>query len=319
MAGPAEISWDEDNDLLDDQHTERLTLDYCNLDYWLENVARTATADLVNGHRPQAPVPRHMREEGPLRSALLEEFAYRSRSEEIATRGLSNLIFCAPSAADAEFFATLVIDEARHARVFKAHMRELGIEAGDLDAFIGNSVRDAAQSIAPLEQWALDVVRNNRDYYGGVAITTVIIEGALAAASVLSERKWRLLDPAAADIGRSAGLDEIRHLTVGANIVKQYLKNNSHEQARLVALLNEGTAIWQSLEKDQRLLKREQMFQNGIADYADLLASYELCPGRRLLDTTPQERLTIAEQWSRTLQRKRLAYMGLDAVSAAWD
>lgn len=318
IAGPAETLWDEDNDLLDEKYCQKLTLEYCNLDYWFEHVARGATQGLINGHRAQAPIPLHMRQPGPLCTALLEEYAYRARSEEIATRGLSNLIFCAPTAADAEFFATLVIDEARHARIFKAHMVELGVERARIDEYIGQAVRDSALSIAPLEQWALGIVRERMDYYGGVAITTIIIEGALASLSVLSERKWKLLDPAGADIGRGAALDEIRHLSVGANIVKQHLQDKPHEKARLVQLLQEGAAIWQSLEQDTRLLRREEIFQNGIADYQELLADYELLPGRRLLDTTPHERLGIAARWSDAMRRQRLTYMGLAEADAAW-
>ena len=52
---------------------------------------------------------------------------------------------------------------------------------------------------------------------------TVLVEGVLAPAAELSERKWRLLDPAAAEIERAAGIDEIRHLTVGSAVVKHYL------------------------------------------------------------------------------------------------
>jgi hypothetical protein len=44
---------------------------------------------------------------------------------------------------------------------------------------------------------------------------------------------------------------------------------------------------------------------------AGLVGDYELIPGRRLVDTTPEERLMTAAIWSQQMQDSRLAYMGL--------
>ena len=69
--------------------------------------------------------------------------------------------------------------------------------------------------LVPLEEFGIPIGRDHGDYIGGVVVLTVLVEGVLAPAAELSERKWRLLDPAAAQIERAAGIDEIRHLTRG--------------------------------------------------------------------------------------------------------
>jgi hypothetical protein len=45
--------------------------------------------------------------------------------------------------------------------------------------------------------------------------------------------------------------------------------------------------------------------------HAELLADYEIAPGRRLIDTNAEERLTLGVGWSLEMQESRLAYMGL--------
>jgi hypothetical protein len=46
--------------------------------------------------------------------------------------------------------------------------------------------------------------------------------------------------------------------------------------------------------------------------YADLIGDYELFPGRRLLDTTPEERYDTAERWTDEMSDIRLKYMGIE-------
>ncbi len=142
-------------------------------------------------------------------------------------------------------------------------------------------------------------------------VLTVLVEGVLAPAAELSERKWRLLNPAAAEIERAAGVDEIRHLTVGSSIVKQYLEQRPDELERVKALITRGRELWGSLPVLDMILRREQLFQQGMVEHAELLADYEIAPGKRLLDTTAEERMMLAATWSLEMQESRLAYMGL--------
>lgn len=57
--------------------------------------------------------------------------------------------------------------------------------------------------------------------------------------------------------------------------------------------------------------RREELFQQGLEQHRALVGDYEAWPGRRLVDTTAEERMRTALEWSRRTQESRLAYMGL--------
>jgi hypothetical protein len=309
---PAEADIDRAPGLLDGAMSLDLTPQTCNLEYWLGAVAQGTLRGLVKGgHRAEAATPTWMREPGPLRQALIEEFAFRSIAEEKATRALSYLVLHAPDIDTMEFFATQLIDEARHASVFRGHLLELGVAPEELSATIERVAgEDREQILVPLENFGLPLGRD-ADFIGGVCVLTVLVEGVLAPAAELSELKWRLLDPAAAEIERAAGIDEIRHLTVGSAVIKQYLRANPGELPRLKDLIERGRAMWGSLPVLDMILRRERLFSEGMRQLAHVVGDYEIAPGKRLIDSTPEERLMMAATWSMEMQDNRLASMGL--------
>jgi hypothetical protein len=311
-AVPLEADLDRAPGLLEGARTLELTARQCSLPYWIDAVAQGTLSGLINGHRPDTTVPDWMRVPGPLRDALIAEFGFRSIAEEKATRALSYLVRDASDIAGMEFFATQLIDEARHSSVFRGHLLELDVAEADLsstiDAVAGH---DSEAVLVPLEEFGIPIGRDQADYIGGVVVLTVLVEGVLAPAAELSERKWRLLDPAAAQIERAAGIDEIRHLTVGSSIVRQHLIDHPGERSRLLSLIDQGQSVWADLPVFDVILRREAMFQDGMMALSDLIGDYELSPGRRLIDTTPEERLLTAATWSAEMQTERLAYMGL--------
>ena len=309
---PAEADIDRAPGLLAGAMSLDLTPQTCNLEYWLGAVAQGTLRGLVKGgHRAEAATPAWMREPGPLRQALIEEFAFRSIAEEKATRALSYLVLHAPDIDTLEFFATQLIDEARHASVFRGHLLELGVAQNELAATIEQVAdEDREKILVPLENFGLPL-GHDADFIGGVCVLTVLVEGVLAPAAELSELKWRRLDPAAAEIERAAGIDEIRHLTVGSAIIKQYLQANPGELPRLKDLIERGRALWSGLPVLDMILRREKLFQEGMQQMAHVIGDYELEPGTRLIDSTPEERLMMAATWSLQMQDSRLSAMGL--------
>jgi 1,2-phenylacetyl-CoA epoxidase catalytic subunit len=310
---PAEADLDRAPGLLAGANSVELTPQMCNLEYWLGAVAQGTLRGLVHGgHRAEAATPAWMREPGPLRQALIEEFAFRSIAEEKATRALSYLVLHAPDIDTMEFFATQLIDEARHSSVFRGHLLELGVARDELYATIEQVAgEDREKILVPLENFGLPLGRDAGDFIGGVCVLTVLVEGVLAPAAELSELKWRLLDPAAAEIERAAGIDEIRHLTVGSAVIRQYLQENPGELPRLKDLIERGRALWADLPVLDMILRRERLFQEGMQQLGHVVGDYELAPGKRLIDSTPEDRLMMAATWSMELQDSRLAAMGL--------
>jgi hypothetical protein len=310
---PPEAGWDTAPSLVDGAMSVELTPQRANLRYWLQAVPQGTLLGRPDGHDPGLAVPDFMREPGPLRDALIAEYAFRSVAEEKATRALSYLVAIAPDTDTMEFYATQVLDEARHAMVFRNHLLSLGVPAANLwqaiEKFAGADVHAV---LDPLEDFGLKVMRDDADFLGGVVMMTIIIEGALAPAAELSERKWRPLDPAAAEIDRGAGIDEIRHLTVGAAIAKQYLAEHPERKERALELISRGMHMWTVLPVQELVLRREVLFQRGLEQHAHVVGDYEVWPGRRLVDTTPQERAATAEKWSAEMKASRLTYIGLE-------
>lgn len=308
-----ETEWDSAPNLIEGAMTLELTPEICNLDYWLTAVAQGTLRGLVQGHTPDAQTPEYMRQPGPLRTSLITELGFRAVAEEKATRTLSTLVDLAPDIYSMEFYATQLVDEARHSRVFRGHIVEMGVAESDLFATIDEYAgKDIQEVLVPLEEFS-QPLREARDFAGGVVMLTILVEGVLAPAAELSERKWRVLDPAAAEIERGAGIDEIRHLTVGSAIVRRHIEQHPEERDRLGQLIARGQQLWSTLPVLDMIGRREQSFQEGLEQHADVVGDYEIWPGRRLLDTTPMERMQQALTWSTQMQQTRLAYMGLVA------
>lgn len=312
---PPEADWDRAPNLLQGAMDLELTPRECNLRYWLEAVPQGTLRGRLDGHDPALTVPDYMKS-GPLYEAITQEYAFRSIAEEKATRGLSYVVALAPDIDTMEFYTTQVFDECRHAMVFRNHLVPLGVPEDRLLEFVEAFAAPYRESILePLERYCLRVVRDDRDFVGGVVMITIILEGALAPAAELSERKWRPLDPAASEIDRGAGIDEIRHLTVGAAVARQHLLDHPEDKDRVLALIQDGMRLWTELPTTEMVYRRELIFQEGLREQAGVVGDYEIWPGRRLLDTSPEERLEAAQRWSAEMKSKRLKYMGLEEAS----
>ncbi len=314
---PIEADWERAPTLLDGAQSLTLTAEQCDLPYWFSAVAQgTLRGRARTGHAADVLTPEHMRTPGPLREALILELGYRSIAEEKAVRILAHYVAGAPGIPELEFYSTQLMDEARHAQIFRNHLVELGLPSAGLVQHIEQLAADyTRQVLEPIEEFATAVVRDEADFIGGVAVFTIIIEGVLAPAAELSERKWDRLDPAAAEIARGASIDEIRHLTVGSSLVRDHLRAHPEDHDRLMDVLRRGRKLWDEVPDEGFVLHREELFQEGMQQHRELLAGYEVFPGRLLLDTTPQERYEIAGRWTDEMADVRLAYMGLpDAV-----
>ncbi|MER8088124.1 MULTISPECIES: VlmB-like protein [unclassified Streptomyces] len=313
---PAEADWDQAPGLLEGAMDLELTAADCNLRYWLQAVPQGTLRGRPDGHDPALTVAPYMLE-GPFFEAITQEYAFRALAEEKATRVLSYLVPIAPDNDTMEFYATQVLDECRHAMVFRNHLLALGIAPERLVEAVDTFASPYKDSVlGPLEQRSLEIMRDDRDFIGGVVMMTIILEGALAPAAELSERKWRPLDPAAAEIDKGAGIDEIRHLTVGADIARRHLVDHPQDKDRVVELIRRGMDMWEELPTHDMVHWREERFQEGLRRHGDVVGDYEIWPGRRLIDTTPQERQDTADQWSDDMKAKRLKYMGLEEALA---
>ncbi|GAA0665342.1 hypothetical protein GCM10010193_15970 [Kitasatospora atroaurantiaca] len=308
-----EADWNEAPGLLDGAKDLTLGPEECNLAYWITEVAQGTLRERgETGHHKDALVPDFLRKPGPLRDALVLEFGYRGLSEEIATRLLAHYVAAAPGIPELEFYATQLIDEARHARVFRNHLVELGLPAETLLRDIDEMAADYRRRVLqPVEDFTLEIIRDQGDFAGGVAVFAIVIEGVLAPAAELSERKWTPLSPATGEISRGTGIDEIRHLTVAATILRDHLVKHPEYRPRLAEILAAGRKLWDEVPDREFVIHREELFQEGMHQHADLIGDYEIWPGVRMLDTTPDQRYDMAERWTDEMAESRMAYMGI--------
>jgi hypothetical protein len=312
-SGPGGADEHDGPDLVGDDFDPTLTVEACDIEAWLHTVAQGALLGMVRGHRPDLEVPARMLETGPLREACLQEFAFRAVTAQLTARNLSHLVLRAPAQPLMDFFATHLLDEARHADVFRWHLVELGTQRRELDATIAALVGDKRQSVLePLQAFATEAMAGaDGDFMLGVVFVTVIAEGAMIPAAEMSERKWRLLDPPGSDVSRGANLDEIRHWGVGTSVVREYAREHPDERARLLAFIERGLALWEQLPVIEILIERERLFQEGLEQHRYAVGNYELVPGRPLAATTIEERVLLQVGWTAAMQRRRLALMGL--------
>ncbi len=308
-----EADWDAAPGLLDGAMQLTLGPTDCDLPYWITSVAQGTLRDRgVTGHHADARVPDFLKEPGPLRDALILEFGFRGVSEEIATRLLAPYVELAPSIPEMEFYATQLLDEARHARVFRNHLVELGMPADTLLRDVTELSADyRARVLQPVVDFTLEIVREQQDFAGGVAVFAIVIEGVLAPAAELSERKWTPLSPATGEISRGTAIDEIRHLTVASTILKDHLAAHPESRDRIVEIIQAGVKMWDEVPDREFVIHREKLFQEGMAAHADRIGDYEIWPGVRMLDTTPEQRYDMAERWTEQMAEVRMAYMGL--------
>ncbi|MCI0384381.1 VlmB-like protein [Streptomyces sp. CNQ085] len=313
MVVAPEADWDKAPGLLDGAKELTLGPEECDLAYWITSVAQGTLRDRgVTGHHDDAIVPDFLKEPGPLREALVLEFGLRGLSEELATRLLGHYVSIAPGIPEMEFYATQLLDEARHARVFRNHLVELGIPADKLLTSIDEMARDyRARVLDPVVDFTLDIVRDQADFPGGVAVFAIIIEGVLAPAAELSERKWTPLSPATGEVSRGTAIDEIRHLTVASTILRDHVASHPEYRPRLLEVLRSGVRLWDEIPDREFVIHREELFQEGMRQHADRIGDYEIWPGVRMLDTTPEQRYDMAEQWTDEMAEARMAYMGL--------
>ncbi|GAA3075440.1 hypothetical protein GCM10020000_70750 [Streptomyces olivoverticillatus] len=311
---PPEADFEQAPGLLDGATTLTLTADQCDLAYWLGHVAQgTLASRAATGHAPEAATPDHMREDGPLRDALILELGFRSVAEEKATRILSHYVASAP-----RHHGDGVLCHPAGRRGPALHgvpqtPRGTGHPRRQADPHHRRDGRRLHPQ-GPRPRRGVRGARGARRgglHRGGRRLRHRHRGGARPPAAELSERKWDPLDPAAGEIARGTAIDEIRHLAVGSSIIREHLLKHPEYRPRLAEILERGRRLWDEVPDEEFVMHREELFQEGMLQHADLVGDYEVWPGKKLIDTTPRERYDMAEQWTDEMAAARMAYMGI--------
>ncbi len=282
--------------------------DEWNIENWMGRVIRDELAGTAYGVSETEAYATHLNDD--LREAMLKELSFKSHSEELAARALCNLANLAPSNCDFQYLLTHTLDESRHANNFAEHFyRVHGSE--DYDYLIELNRDHIRDILTPLQTFFDSYVVEKRNYYCGVAIIAIVLEGVLAPSSELSEIKWEPFDQRAAQVQRSANIDEIRHLCVCAEIMKTGMHSSVKIRDELIDCIKKGLALWNELPVFDMLHARETAYQKGMQAQASLLEGYEISKDILLKETDQNQRIQIASQWSHMMQFERLEYLGI--------
>lgn len=252
-------------------------------------------------------------QEGPLRESLIKELSFKSICEYEATKGLLLLADKAPNYVNFDYLLTQVFDEGVHAKLFREHLLRIGFSnSKDVARHMEELLQDHLKNIiSPLRAYFDQWMTRKEHYLAGVLIVTVVLEGVLAPTSELSEVKWYPFDRAASATQARANIDELRHLTVCANIVKELIESDSTLKSAAHECINEGLALWHEVSLSDFYVERETLYQQGMEQHKHLIEGYELYDGLLLSESTVESRLELSNFLVDEMQQSRLKYMGL--------
>lgn len=247
-----------------------------------------------------------------LREALWRELSFKSYSEDLAARGLAKLAEMAPNDSDFQYLLTHALDESRHAVNFAKHFYSVyGQESEGLIESLNKEYID--NILTPLKTLFDEYVVEKGNYYCGIAMIAIVLEGVLAPSSELSEIKWLPFDERAAQVQKSANVDEIRHLCVCAEILKKGLNSSQEMRKEIVECIRRGLTLWNEVPVLEMLQTRESLYQNGMRAKLDSITDYKITDDILLKETDQNQRIQIASQWSHMMQYERLDYLGIRA------
>ena len=302
--------------LLEKASSKELTPQDCSLEIWMQKVAQKQRLGTAYGRDIDLSVPERILKEGPLRQSLINEFAFKALTEDYATRGICHLVASALRPEEHEFLMTQAFDEAMHALAFKHHLKEINACDGNVERFMREKYAQEIETIfTPLNEFFKTVAIDNQNYLGGITILTIILEGVLAPTAELGELKWQRLNPVASNVQHQANLDEIRHLTVCANILKAAIERDYQVFQQINTVLEQGMELWQQIPIQEVVYQRELLFQQGMLEYREVVGDQILAGNLRLIDSTPEQRLHLTFEWTQQVQASRMKYIGLEKLA----
>lgn len=249
-----------------------------------------------------------------LRKSILQEMSFKSLTEYYASKAILDILKIAPNIEEYDFLNTLLVDETNHCFLFRNYLIENNLIEDDeplkkMALVLDNKHLEVIEPFQKfIEQWVVD--KNN--FYAGIMIVTIILEGVLAPSAELSEKKWLPFYPRASAIQQYANVDELRHLTLCCDILKNAINKNPKILTQLKKCIVEGLDLWNTSNINNIIMEREYYFQKGIENNIDLIENYQLVDFIKLKDTTPEIRMDISNKMVAELQSSRLNYIGID-------
>jgi hypothetical protein len=201
--------------------------------------------------------------------------------EEVALRVSGALVRRAPTQAALCFAAQQTLDEAQHHEMFRARSDQARALAG-----LPQGQVDSAILTPPLRRFVERCyeVADSGDFLAGLTLTNLLLEGMAYPLYAYEQRYWQPIDPYLAALVRSAFVDETRHVTYGARLVRDLLADDPRARARIAPICRQARlALREAFQYYIRVFVG--LFDAVARRHRDLFADAELAPGRRIADT----------------------------------
>lgn len=212
--------------------------------------------------------------------------------EEAALRVSGALVRRAPTQDALSFSAQQTIDEAHHYEMFLRRSDQsralVGLAPGKVDDAI----------LTPPLRRFIDrcyEVADSGSFLEGMTLVNLLLEGMAYPLYAYEERYWRPLDPYLSRLVRSAFVDETRHVTFGAHLVKTLLADDPAEQVRVARLCQEARqALREVFQYYVRVFVG--LFDAVARRHRELFAGAEMAPGRLISETPYAEQVALIHQ-----------------------
>ena len=211
--------------------------------------------------------------------------------EEVALRVSGALARRAPTQGTLTFAAQQTIDEAQH---YESFLRRSDQSRALVDLPPGQ-VEDAILT-PPLRRFIDHCyeVADGGTFLEGLTLTNLLLEGMAYPLYAYEERYWRPVDPHLAQLVRGAFVDETRHVTYGAHLVRTLLADDPAARGRIATLCQQARlALREVFHYYVRVFVR--LFDVVARRHADLFADAEIAPGRRIADTPYADQVALIQ------------------------
>ena len=228
--------------------------------------------------------------------------------EEAALPVSGALTRSAPTIETLNFAAQQTLDEARHHEMFLRRLvvscQAVGMEKPGINEAI---------MTPPLRRFLArcNEVVDRGDFVEGLTLMNLVFEGMAYPLYTYEQRYWHPVDPYLASLVRSAFTDESRHVTYGAQLVKDILQGDAGHRAKVTQLCREAILAIDEVFA-YYIRKFVKLFDAVARLHKSVFADAEFAPGRPISATPYQEQIqaihaSIDEQHARIIARAGLS------------
>jgi len=278
------------------------------IDTWLKSCPQGYLRDTAYGHKPAAKENPFLFEDATTREQALMGLAHFVAGERAALAASSGLINAMPDEASKIFLSTQTLDEGRHVEIFTHRMMDLGLKtAQERESFIEGNVN---KNLIKFAEVLLEKV-DKKDFVSAITGQNIILEGMAFSVFEFSRMQAQFMDPVGAQVLEGVIADERRHVGFGENrlgkLVKEFPEKRKDIQDTIKGMTHYMVETFRGVLKANAKIMEEQMKR-----FSHLFEKVEFIPGKKLLDTTPEEQFEFLLGRIKNEHKKRLERLGVE-------